>query len=68
MEYEVEYVDPPMGHYYGFPKKVDQEYFDMGVDKTAWYVKHGYPQRLVDEGMLNHTRMILKEKQDDSFI
>lgn len=60
MIYEPEYVDPPMGWRYGFPKRVDQEYLDMGVDKTAWYVKKGYPQKLVDEGRLTHTRVTYK--------
>lgn len=60
MEYEVEYVDPPMGWRYGFPKKVDQEYLDMGVDKTEWYLKNGYPQKLVLDGMLTYTRVIYK--------
>lgn len=56
-------VDPPEGWKYGFPKiwdfkpshpnlpgeNYEQEY-------KEWFLDHGYPQKLVSQGMLEHCR------------
>ena len=47
-------VDPPSGWMYGFPKAFDH---DPNVETVEeWYVRNGYPQQLIDQGMLRHVR------------
>jgi hypothetical protein len=44
--------DPPEGWKYGFPKE-----FPIGITNAAlWYSGEGYPQSLIDKGMLNYCR------------
>lgn len=61
MTHIIDWVDPPEGWKYGFPKKVDDAYYNMGVDKTQWYLNNGYPKELIDKGMLNFIRVGFKE-------
>lgn len=63
-KYKTLWVDPPSGWMWGFPKFVDDEYNEMGEDKTEWYLKHGYPQSEIDAGMLQYIRCGL-EKIDE---
>lgn len=58
------WVDPPEGWKYGFPKNIDEEYLQMGKDKTEWFIKNGYPVELIDKGMLNYCRMGFYEITD----
>ena len=41
-----EWVDPPEGYLYGFPKIWDKS---KDPDWEKWLVKEGYPRHLVDE-------------------
>ena len=60
-EYKVAWVDPPEGWMYGFPKDVDEAFHLMGRDKTQWFLDNGYPQNLIDKGMLKYSRSGLVE-------
>ena len=42
------WVDPPEGWRWGFPKLYDPA---KDGDMRAWMVRHGYPQRLADQGL-----------------
>ncbi len=48
-------IDPPMGWRFGFPAVYDG---DLGDEKAieAFCIKRGYPQKLIDQGMLKHCR------------
>jgi hypothetical protein len=41
----VQYIDPPEGWRYGFPKVIP----DGVVNTSKWLVEQGYPQKLIDE-------------------
>jgi len=58
-------VDPPSGWLHGFPKVIPKDVWG-GTEKevTEWYIKEGYPQSLVDNGMLKHTRTWYMESDD----
>jgi len=47
-------IDPPSGWRYGFPKQFPDEVKDEDLEK--WVVENGYPQKLVDDGMMKHCR------------
>lgn len=58
-------VDPPSGWMYGFPKPViDTEWFR--IDPEGWYKSKGYPQSLIDEGMLKYCRHWEEDIEDPS--
>jgi hypothetical protein len=42
------WVDPPEGWRWGFPKLYDPA---KDGDMRAWMVRHGYPQRMADQGL-----------------
>lgn len=46
--------DPPAGWRYGFPKVMPIDLH--GLTTEEWFRKNGYPQKLIDEGMLKHVR------------
>ena len=52
-------VDPPSGWQFGFPQVFD---FQATSKEThdeelhAWFVSKGYPQALIDQGMLKYCR------------
>lgn len=48
------YIDPPEGWMYGFPKEIDIK----AKRDDKWWVENGYPQRLIDQGMLEYCRII----------
>lgn len=48
------FIDPPNGWMYGFPKEIDIK----EIRDDSWWVDNGYPQKLIDEGMLKHVRII----------
>jgi len=54
-------IDAPEGWRYGFPKEfpdtVDQNNF------VQWFLDQGYPQELIDQGMLEHCGMWLEENE-----
>ena len=54
-------VDPPSGWQYGFPKEFDFKgsillpgAYEEALEK--WFRDNGYPQKLIDQGMLKHCR------------
>lgn len=54
-------VDPPTGWKYGFPKPLDH---DPKVETfEAWMLRNGYPQELIDQGMLKYCRFIGTDKE-----
>lgn len=46
--------DPPEGWKYGFPKEMPVD--KKGLTTEQWYRKQGYPQSLIDQGMLQYVR------------
>lgn len=47
-------VDPPAGWKYGFPRVDD---WDPAVEtREVWFVRMGYPQKMIDDGMLKWCR------------
>ncbi len=61
------FVDPPSGWQYGFPKEAP----DMncllvsGVTMEEWFLANGYPQKLIDQGMLQYCRYIYEEDSEN---
>lgn len=53
-------VDPPSGWMYGFPKRVEN--YDSPNDE--WFLANGYPQELIDQGMLQYCRFWFEESND----
>jgi hypothetical protein len=51
-------VDPPEGWKYGFPKEMpDHRFRSLSLKSFRdWFVENGYPQSLIDQGMLYHMR------------
>lgn len=45
-------IDPPGGWQYGFPKQLPEGVH--GDELVKWMVQQGYPQELIDEGMLKY--------------
>lgn len=60
---EIDWVDPPDGWMYGFPKKVDDAYRNMGSDKTQWYLDNGYPESKAH--LLKYSRAGFKKEYDN---
>jgi hypothetical protein len=48
-------IDPPSGWKYGFPKLYDRPESETIEE---WFLKKGYPQKLIDQGMLKYCRYI----------
>ena len=53
--------DPPSGWRYGWPKPVPPK----GTDMKKYFLDNGYPQKLVDQGMLKHVRYFEGETYDE---
>jgi len=54
------WIDPPSGHLFGFPKPIPD---DLKLeDETQWFLDNGYPQKLIDQGMLRHCRFWEEEE------
>lgn len=45
--------DPPRGWFYGFPKPYTPR---AGQTLVKWFLEQGYPQSLIDQGMLKYVR------------
>ena len=61
MKIKVLMVDPPEGWLHGFPKP-----FPGGVkmtpnERVRWFLSNGYPQELIDQGMLRYVRYYEQE-------
>lgn len=46
--------DPPEGWKYGFPKEMPIDLKGLTIEQ--WYRAQGYPQKLIDQGMLKYVR------------
>lgn len=57
-------VDPPSGWKYGFPKEVPEDYLKKYFDIEQWFLDNGYPQKLIDQGMLKHCRYIFQGNEE----
>ena len=60
----VQVVDPPSGWMYGFPKPMPA--ISSPKKRIKWFLDQGYPQALIDQGMLNHCRMWTQEIEDET--
>lgn len=51
-------IDPPSGWMYGYPAV-----YNKSKDETIeeWALRKGYPQKLIDQGMLKYCRFWEKE-------
>jgi len=47
-------VDPPEGWKYGFPRIHDWN--PKEETREEWFLRNGYPQRLIDQGILKYCR------------
>ena len=63
-------IDPPSGWRYGFPRVYDFQPSDSGLSPEAlrkereqWFRDHGYPDRLIRDGMLKHCRIFEDETE-----
>lgn len=61
MKLKVMVVDPPEGWKYGFPKRVSND----ESPNEEWFLENGYPQYLIDQGMLNYCRMWYEEVKEN---
>lgn len=48
--------DPPEGWMYGFPKPFPGGTKMTPNDRIRWFKLQGYPQELIDQGMLRYVR------------
>lgn len=55
-------VDPPSGWQFGFPKPIPDE--ATGEFFATWMREQGYPQKLIDDGMLKHCRYWEEEDEN----
>ena len=51
-------IDPPSGWKYGFPKEAPKDL--EGEELKKWFLENGYPQALIDQGMLEYCRMYVE--------
>ena len=59
-------IDPPVGSKYGFPKEIPETVLGNDDDKVVqWFLEQGYPQILIDQGMLNHCRIWIENKDEN---
>lgn len=65
MTMKVLMVDPPEGWLYGFPKPFPGGMKMSPNDKIRWFRDNGYPQELIDQGMLQHVRYYESELEDE---
>lgn len=52
---KIKMVDPPSGWRYGFPKEMPQD-LKSETEVIQWFLDNGYPQSLIDDGMLGYCR------------
>lgn len=57
------WVDPPSGWQFGFPREFDFQpsHFNLPGEEyeqelRQWFRDHGYPDKLIQDGMLDHCR------------
>ncbi len=62
MTLKVRVVDPPEGWLYGFPKPMPS--IALYKDRVKWFLAQGYPQELIDQGMLQYCRYWDEEIED----
>jgi len=55
-------IDPPEGWKYGFPKELPETVNRNNL--VQWFLDQGYPQELIDQGMLEHYRMWICEENE----
>jgi hypothetical protein len=48
MKEPITYIDPPMGHLYGFPKKL---ILQDGETIKDFLIKYGYPEEYIEIGL-----------------
>lgn len=59
----VNYIDPPQGWKYGFPKVIPNDVEDV----KDWLIKNGYPKTLIEDyGDIFYTRHWQEEVDDSS--
>lgn len=59
MSLKVRMIDPPEGRDYGFPKPCPS--FKTKNDFRKWMVQSGYPQQLIDQGLLDYCKFFTVE-------
>lgn len=69
MKVETAFIDPPSGWQFGFPKVFDfkascQEKHEEEL--IEWFLKNGYPQAMIDQGMHKYCRYWTKEIEIDT--
>lgn len=52
---KIKMVDPPSGWKYGFPKPMPED-LNSEKERVKWFLNNGYPQDLINEGMLKYCR------------
>lgn len=60
---KIKMVDPPSGWRYGFPKPMPED-LKSEQERVQWFLNNGYPQHLIDGGMLGHCRTWYIHKWD----
>ncbi len=60
--WKIRVVDPPEGWLYGFPKPMPS--IALYKDRVKWFLAQGYPQELIDQGMLQYCRYWDEEIED----
>lgn len=56
LEFNMKLIDPPEGWRYGFPKEDDWN--SSKETREEWFIRNGYPQELIVQGMLSWCRSI----------
>ncbi len=56
-------VDPPSGWLYGFPKEMPENKDMTQSEENQWFLDNGYPQKLIDDGMLKYVRFWYSEDE-----
>jgi hypothetical protein len=59
-------VDAPEGWLHDFPKPAPEGFLKLTPNqKTEWFKNNGYPQELINQGMLRYVRYYTTEVEDD---
>ena len=65
MKIKVLMCDPPEGWLHGFPKPFPGGVTMTPNERIKWFKNKGYPEELINQGMLRHVRYFEQELEVD---
>jgi hypothetical protein len=62
-------IDPPSGWRYGFPKALPEDWDSFTQEgRVHWFKNQGYPQYLIDQGLLEYCGLWKVDNEDREFL